>query len=110
PARPGRAGSRRSILPLRVRRRTVATVRDRRRPAVAGGRASPLRSRATGRSCGAARSLPDHREVYRLESTRWVVLATYAGNEVVHAEPFAEVPLDMRRWWREPDGSSEERR
>ena len=38
-------------------------------------------------------------EVYRLDAGRWVVVNTYAGNEPVRAEPFAELALDVRRWW-----------
>ena len=41
-------------------------------------------------------------EVYHLETGRWVVASTHAGTEEVRAEPFDAVPLDMRRWWREP--------
>jgi Uma2 family endonuclease len=41
-------------------------------------------------------------EVYHLETGRWVVASTHAGAEEVRAEPFDAVPLDMRRWWREP--------
>jgi len=40
-------------------------------------------------------------EVYRLESGRWVVASTHGGETHVRAEPFAEVELDMRRWWGE---------
>jgi Uma2 family endonuclease len=44
---------------------------------------------------------PNHRtlEVHRLEGGRWVVAATCAGDEVVRAEPFDAVELDLRRWW-----------
>jgi Uma2 family endonuclease len=38
-------------------------------------------------------------EVYRLEAGRWVVVATYAGDEVVRAEPFEAVELSLGRWW-----------
>ena len=38
-------------------------------------------------------------EVLRLESGRWTILATHAGNEVVRAEPFAEVPLELQALW-----------
>ena len=41
-------------------------------------------------------------EVYRLESGRWVVAGTSAGPDVVRAEPFDGVALEIRRWWREP--------
>jgi Uma2 family endonuclease len=38
-------------------------------------------------------------EVYRLEAERWVVVATYAGSEVVRPEPFAAADLQLARWW-----------
>lgn len=41
-------------------------------------------------------------EIYRLEAGRWVVVGNQAGSDVVRAEPFAAVDLEMRRWWREP--------
>lgn len=40
-------------------------------------------------------------EVYRLESGRWVVAGTHGGTAAVRAEPFAELELDVRRWWGE---------
>jgi Uma2 family endonuclease len=40
-------------------------------------------------------------EVYRRESERWVVAATYAGDAAVRAEPFEALSLTMRRWWLE---------
>jgi len=44
---------------------------------------------------------PDARtlEVLRLESGRWTILATHAGGEVVRAEPFAEVELELAALW-----------
>ena len=42
-------------------------------------------------------------EVYRCENERWVVVATYAGDGAIRAEPFAAVALTMRRWWLEGD-------
>jgi Uma2 family endonuclease len=41
-------------------------------------------------------------EVYRLETGRWVVVSTYAGNDRVRAEPFDAIEVDLRRWWLEP--------
>jgi hypothetical protein len=41
-------------------------------------------------------------EVLRLESGRWVILATDAGGDVVRAEPFAQVEIDLRALWAEP--------
>ena len=40
-------------------------------------------------------------ETYRLEDERWIVVATHAGDEAIHAEPFEAVALVMRRWWLE---------
>ena len=40
-------------------------------------------------------------EVYRLEGRRWVVAGTHGGTEMVRAEPFAAVELDISRWWLE---------
>ena len=40
-------------------------------------------------------------EVYRCENARCEVIATYAGDEAIHAEPFYAVALTMRRWWLE---------
>lgn len=38
-------------------------------------------------------------EVYRLESGRWVLLATHAGDTTVRAEPFEAIELDLYRLW-----------
>jgi len=40
-------------------------------------------------------------EVYRLEAGHWVVVANHGGSTTVRAEPFADIELDMRRWWGE---------
>ena len=50
--------------------------------------------RLADRSAG-ARTL----EVLRLENGRWTILATHAGADVVRAEPFAEVDLDLSSLW-----------
>ena len=44
---------------------------------------------------------PDARtlEVLRLESGRWTILATHAGAEVVRAEPFADIDLELAALW-----------
>ena len=44
---------------------------------------------------------PDARtlEVLRLEHGRWSILATHAGNDVVRAEPFAEIDLELQALW-----------
>lgn len=38
-------------------------------------------------------------ETYRLESGHWVLLATHAGDEVVRAEPFEAIEVDLKRVW-----------
>jgi Uma2 family endonuclease len=38
-------------------------------------------------------------EVLRLESGRWTILATHAGAEVVRADPFAEIEIDLQALW-----------
>lgn len=41
-------------------------------------------------------------EVFRLESERWVLLATHGGDEMVRAEPFEAVEIDLLALWDEP--------
>jgi len=38
-------------------------------------------------------------EVLRLEDGRWTPLATHAGTEVVRAEPFTEVAIELEALW-----------
>ena len=38
-------------------------------------------------------------EVLRLENRRWTILATHAGSEVVRAEPFAEIDIELQALW-----------
>jgi Uma2 family endonuclease len=38
-------------------------------------------------------------EVLRLENGRWTILATHAGSEVVRAEPFADIEIDLAALW-----------
>lgn len=38
-------------------------------------------------------------EVFRLEAGRWLLIGTHADNDVVRAEPFAEVALNLRDLW-----------
>jgi Uma2 family endonuclease len=38
-------------------------------------------------------------EVYRLSGDRWLLIQTHSGAEVVRAEPFAEVAIEIGRWW-----------
>lgn len=42
-------------------------------------------------------------EVYRLEESHWVLLYAYDGEELVRAEPFAALELDINRWWLEEE-------
>jgi Uma2 family endonuclease len=41
-------------------------------------------------------------EVYRLETSHWVVASTHGGSAHVRAEPFAAIEIDLSRWWLEP--------
>jgi Uma2 family endonuclease len=41
-------------------------------------------------------------EVYRLTDDRWLLVTTYEGSGTVRVEPFAEIDIDVARWWREP--------
>jgi Uma2 family endonuclease len=38
-------------------------------------------------------------EVLRLEHGRWTILGTHVNDEVVHAEPFIELPLELGALW-----------
>ena len=38
-------------------------------------------------------------EVLRLEHGRWTILATHAGTEIVRAEPFAEIEIELPSLW-----------
>ena len=38
-------------------------------------------------------------EVLRLESDRWVVAGNYAGDDVVRAEPFEAVDIELATLW-----------
>jgi Uma2 family endonuclease len=44
---------------------------------------------------------PDARtlEVLRLENGRWTILGVHAGNEIVRAEPFADIDLELASLW-----------
>ncbi|MGE0826200.1 MAG: Uma2 family endonuclease [Candidatus Binatia bacterium] len=46
-------------------------------------------------------------EVYRLEERQWVVVSVHGDTEVVRAEPFEAIALDMDRWWLESSESAE---
>ena len=46
-------------------------------------------------------------EVLKLEGGRWTILATHAGNEIVRAEPFEAIELELAALWGEVgDGRS----
>jgi len=38
-------------------------------------------------------------EVYRLSDGKWTLLQTSVNDEVVQAEPFGNVSIEMSRWW-----------
>lgn len=38
-------------------------------------------------------------ETYRLQGDYWVLLATHGGDDIVRAEPFEMVELDLKRLW-----------
>ena len=40
-------------------------------------------------------------EIHRLEEGRWIVASTHGGDEIVRAEPFEAISLDLQRWWLE---------
>ena len=42
-------------------------------------------------------------EVFRLEGRRWVLMSTHGGAEVVQAEPFETLALELNRWWLESE-------
>lgn len=43
-------------------------------------------------------------EVYRLEAGKWVLLQTHGGDDVVRAEPFEAIEIDLLRLWGESRG------
>jgi Uma2 family endonuclease len=38
-------------------------------------------------------------EVFRLESGKWVLLAAFAENDTVRAEPFQDIDIDLGNFW-----------
>ena len=38
-------------------------------------------------------------EVLRLEAGRWTILAAHTGSDVVRADPFAEIELELESLW-----------
>ena len=45
-------------------------------------------------------------EVLRLDGGNWVLLGTHADGDVVRAEPFIELGLELRLLWAEPEDAS----
>ncbi len=43
-------------------------------------------------------------EVLRLEAGRWTILATHAGSDVVRAEPFTDIELELASLWADEQG------
>jgi Uma2 family endonuclease len=41
-------------------------------------------------------------EILRLESAHWTIVATYAGGDIVGAEPFEALDLDLTLLWDDP--------
>ena len=46
-------------------------------------------------------------EVFRLDGEAWMLIATYGGNERVHAVPFDAVELELSRWWLDAEDEPE---
>jgi Uma2 family endonuclease len=40
-------------------------------------------------------------EVYRLNGDQWIVASTHGGVDVIRAEPFSAIEIDLSRWWLE---------
>jgi Uma2 family endonuclease len=40
-------------------------------------------------------------EIYQLEGPHWVVVGTHGEEEMVRAEPFESIELEVSRWWPE---------
>jgi len=38
-------------------------------------------------------------EVYRVDSGKWLLLATHGGDETVRAAPFEEIAIELRKLW-----------
>jgi Uma2 family endonuclease len=45
-------------------------------------------------------------EVLRLDAGRWTILGTHAGDEVVRAEPFADIDLELALLWADEEGEA----
>jgi Uma2 family endonuclease len=48
-------------------------------------------------------------EMLRLEGEHWLLIGTHAGSEVVRAEPFAEIDLELRLLWDDPADAEDKR-
>jgi len=49
-------------------------------------------------------------EVYRLDGGQWVDAGAYGGAELVRAEPFAAVEMNMSQWWLVDEAEEGEKR
>jgi Uma2 family endonuclease len=67
--------------------------------AIDRGRKTRVYARENVRHLWFLNPVPRTLEVYRLLESRWTLLATFIGDERIHAEPFEAVGLDMSRWW-----------
>jgi len=47
--------------------------------------------------------------VYRLEGGQWVDVGAYGGAEMVRADPFAAITMDMSQWWLEEEAEGPEK-
>ncbi len=45
-------------------------------------------------------------EVLELEAPRWTIVATYEGRDVVRAEPFDALDLDLTLLWDDPPSAT----
>ena len=43
-------------------------------------------------------------EVLRLDGSRWTIVATHEGSDVVRAEPFADTDLELASLWADEQG------
>ncbi|MEZ4265791.1 MAG: Uma2 family endonuclease [Myxococcota bacterium] len=67
----------------------------------------PFYARATVQHLWFIDPLGETLEVYALEGERWVVAGMYGGDDVVAAEPFGAVPLELCwLWGRRPVGDA----
>jgi len=38
-------------------------------------------------------------EIYRRDADRWIVVATHSGVDLIRAEPFDDITVDLSTWW-----------